>query len=364
MRKDEEAKNAQLQLEVAVRKAEVGAIVEAFKMAWDENLSWQDELTSQDISRILDAMDTYTDNSEIIRWGVCALQAIVAEEVKDSTSRQYSVQSIIRVGPFKIYDNDLGEHILHKKLVIEVAEFEEAASKMLAEAYKEYNISQEMVSFGLIRPDKLAKERGIWLVPYEIQVPSGQADAYRLKDYIMSSLQDTAHMEGMAKNDDLNNVLKPEDSEMERIVKMLKKQKKAEKSNKTEEGEGEEEHFQVPVSAIMKKAKGGTQIVDPGCTVVDDPCTFKVAKGIDTVLVAMSSHTENVDVQHCGVHLLRWILAWGDADVAKIMTEAKAEDEIQAAMKKHPNHRSLNTHAKFALRRLAFLNSEAGNSTS
>ena len=91
-RKDGEAKNAQLQLEVAVRKAKVGAIVEAFKMAWDENLSWQDELALQDISRvriwsrirfefvmvqILDAMDTYTNNCEIICWGVCALQVVI-----------------------------------------------------------------------------------------------------------------------------------------------------------------------------------------------------------------------------------------------------------------------------------------------
>ena len=37
------------------------------------------------------------------------------------------------------------------------------------------------------------------------------------------------------------------------------------------------------------------------------------------------------DIASGGVHLLRWILAWGDADVAKIMTEAKAEDEIQAS---------------------------------
>ena len=52
MRKDDDAKNAQLQLEVAVRKAQPGGIVEALKMAWDDSMSWQDELTSTDIARV------------------------------------------------------------------------------------------------------------------------------------------------------------------------------------------------------------------------------------------------------------------------------------------------------------------------
>ena len=52
MRRDTDITNAQLQLEVAVRKLDPAAIVAALKVAWDDNLSWKDALKSQDIAKV------------------------------------------------------------------------------------------------------------------------------------------------------------------------------------------------------------------------------------------------------------------------------------------------------------------------
>jgi hypothetical protein len=151
---------------------------------------------------------------------------------------------------------------------------------------------------------------------------------------------------------------------LERIAKELKKKHKKDKDKKKEA----EDHdpatlgasFEVPVTAVKLKAKDKEsgqrkEIVDERYTIVDDPCTYKVARGIHAVLVAMKSHHRNVDVQHCAAHLLRWVMAWGDKDVAHLMTEAQATDEIQEAMQNHPKHRSLQNHCKFALERLEWL---------
>ena len=117
--------------------------------------------------------------------------------------------------------------------------------------------------------------------------------------------------------------------------------------------------FQVPISPMMKKEKveghRRISVPDEAATIVDDPCTYKVAKNINTVLVVMQSHQKNVDVQHCAAMLLRWILAWGDPEVGHLMDAAQAGDELLLAKQNHPTHRSLQNHVKFALRRLAEL---------
>jgi hypothetical protein len=136
MRKDDDTKNAQLQLEIAVRDANAGLILEALRLAWDDNMEWQDELRSSDIARVTNRRFQPTPHPKELfprsktPWnctremlsscdGVfvpyrCSSivspsssqrhtsQAIVAEEIKDNTSRQYSVQSMIRVRPISL----------------------------------------------------------------------------------------------------------------------------------------------------------------------------------------------------------------------------------------------------------------------
>ena len=39
-------------MEIAVRNSDAGQILNALKLAWDENMEWQDELRSEDITRV------------------------------------------------------------------------------------------------------------------------------------------------------------------------------------------------------------------------------------------------------------------------------------------------------------------------
>ena len=250
--------------------------------------------------------------------------------------------------------------------------FERAAAEMIASAYEDFpnedgdTVQPSEVSFGGIRPDKLADPKGgiVWLVPFEIQVGYDKQTALNLQKHILDSLAKADMMEKMSKHEKLQGLLKPEVSEIENIAKELKKKHKRDKDQKKKADDISHEDltdpdnfkFKVPISpvTVRKKTMDGiaTEIVDPRCTIVDDPCTYKVAKGIDTVLVAMSSHKENVDVQHCAAHLIRWIVAWGDAEVAQVIVQADALDEIKTAMKFHPKHKSLINHCKFALTRI------------
>jgi len=184
-------------------------------------------------------------------------------------------------------------------------------------------------------------------------------DAYKLRDIVHTILCDEPRMATMGNT--LKEPLVPEETEVERIKKDLIKRRKAggDKSPVTEDFFT---NFEVPLKPLKTRLKeqAGKEVVDERSTYVDDPCTFKVAKGITTVLVAMRSHQHNVDMQHCACYLIRWIVAHakGDTNVTNEMINASAEDELKAAMEAHPTHQSLQTHCKLALRALRKLAAE------
>ena len=60
---DDDNTEAGLQLEIAVRKTDRPDLIKnALAMGWDEEMNWQAELQSADISKIYDAMEQYTEN--------------------------------------------------------------------------------------------------------------------------------------------------------------------------------------------------------------------------------------------------------------------------------------------------------------
>lgn len=65
---DDDNTEAGLQLEIAVRKTDRPDLIKnALAMGWDEEMNWQAELQSADISKIYDAMEQYTENGELMR---------------------------------------------------------------------------------------------------------------------------------------------------------------------------------------------------------------------------------------------------------------------------------------------------------